>query len=229
MTPPGRELCTACPRDRWRCRLVACLGAGIRYSNVMANPRGLLPVIAKSALVVLLLGGSLRYLTAGMLALGDEPGWMHGINLVFHEAGHVLLAWASPVVHSLAGTLGQWLVPLALAVAFGVRNRDGFAAAVCGWWFGQSLVDAAPYINDARTMRLMLLGGTTGDEIEGHDWNFILEQLNLLSLDIHLARGVLLAGRIVMVASLLAAAGFALLQAARPAPRREDGEEAASP
>ena len=163
---------------------------------------------ARMGLIVALAAYSRFFLAARMLELGDHGSFMHRVHLVFHEAGHVLLFWAPPLVTALGGTLGQLLVPLTLAVAFAVRNRDGFAASVCGWWLGHSLVDAAPYINDARTLRLMLLGGGTGDEIEGHDWNFILGQLDLLKLDVRLAHGVLLAGRLVMVVALLAAVLF---------------------
>jgi hypothetical protein len=35
---------------------------------------------------------------------------------------------------------------------------------------GQSLMDLAPYVADARALRLPLLGGRTGAEVEGHDW-----------------------------------------------------------
>ena len=92
-----------------------------------------LPIIGKSVTITLLLAYSWRFLTAGMLRLGDDPGFAHGIHLVFHEAGHALLAWAPPLVHALGGTLGQWLAPLILAVAFAVKNRDGFSSAVCCW------------------------------------------------------------------------------------------------
>jgi hypothetical protein len=35
------------------------------------------------------------------------------------------------------------------------------------WWAGQSLLDVAPYIADARALQLVLLGGFTGAEVEG--------------------------------------------------------------
>ncbi|MFH0908485.1 MAG: hypothetical protein V1929_06970 [bacterium] len=171
-----------------------------------------LPVLLRLGLVAGLAAYSRFYFTARMMELGDHPSFMHNVHLVFHEAGHVLLAWASPLWHSFGGTLGQLAVPLAITIAFIVKNRDGFGAAVCGWWFGHSLVDVAPYINDARKMQLTLLGGQTGMDVEGHDWNFILDRLGLLNLDIHLSRDVLLAGRVVMALSLLAVALFAIRQ-----------------
>lgn len=148
------------------------------------------------------------FLTATMLQLGDKPGFIHMINLVFHEAGHVLLFWAPQLLCSFGGTLGQLVVPLAIAIAFLVQKNDRFSAAVCMWWFGQSLVDVAPYVNDARASRLVLLGGATGTDIEGHDWMYILDKLNILSMDVKIANTVLMFGRVIMVLSLLFAAFF---------------------
>jgi hypothetical protein len=44
-----------------------------------------------------------------------------------------------------------------------------FGAAVAIWWAGENLIDVAPYINDARELKLVLLGGKTGAEVEGHE------------------------------------------------------------
>ncbi|HEY8240786.1 MAG TPA: hypothetical protein VIH35_05030 [Kiritimatiellia bacterium] len=173
------------------------------------NPASLPMLLARLGLVGGLAAYSSFFFTARMNELGDHASFMHLVHLVFHEAGHVLLIWASPLWHSLGGTLGQLAVPLVLVLSFAIKNRDGFGASICGWWLGHSLVDVAPYINDARKMQLTLLGGETGMEVEGHDWNFILDQLGLLKIDVYLSRDVLLAGRLVMALSLLAAMVFA--------------------
>ena len=72
------------------------------------------------------------------------------------------------------------------AIAF-VRQaaRRPFGAAVCAWWAGQNLVDLAPYIADARALQLVLLGGRTGAEVEGHDWEYLLTSSASLHLDRH--------------------------------------------
>ncbi len=162
-------------------------------------------IIFRLGLVICLFLYSWYFLTATMLELGDKPGFMHMINLVFHEAGHAVLFWAPQLLCSFGGTLGQLVVPLAIAIAFLVQKDDRFSATVCMWWFGQSLVDVAPYVNDARASRLILLGGATGTDIEGHDWMYILDQLNILSMDVRIARVVLASGRVIMVLSLLVA------------------------
>src|SRR6185436_17972097 len=82
----------------------------------------------------------------------------------------------------LGGSLFQFILPLILAGAF-LRQRDPFGAVVCTWWAGQNLVDLAPYIADARALQLVLLGGKTGAEVEGHDWEYLLTTLGWLRFD----------------------------------------------
>lgn len=107
--------------------------------------------------------------------------FMHNINLVFHEAGHVFfrpLGWFMTI---LGGTLGQLLMPLIVMLSFIIKNQDNFAASLGLWWLGQSCMDVAPYIDDALEQKLVLLGGHTGADAPGnHDWNNILGDLNRL-------------------------------------------------
>jgi hypothetical protein len=114
---------------------------------------------------------------------GGEIGesFMHRVNLVFHEAGHVIFIAFGNFMMVLGGTLGQLLMPLIIMVALIVKNRDNFGGSIGLWWFGQSLMDCAPYINDARALQLTLLGGGTGADRPGmHDWENILTSLGLL-------------------------------------------------
>ena len=104
--------------------------------------------------------------------------FLHLPDLVFHEAGHLIFSPFGRFMTVLGGSLLQVLIPVIAAVAF-VRQEEPFGAAICAWWAGQNLIDLAPYIADARSLRLVLLGGRTGAEVEGHDWEFILNQLGL--------------------------------------------------
>lgn len=114
---------------------------------------------------------------------GGEIGesFMHRVNLVFHEAGHVIFMAFGRFMSILGGTLGQLIMPLVVMVALILKNRDNFGGSIGLWWFGQSLMDCAPYINDARDLQLMLLGGGTGADRPGmHDWENLLTDLGLL-------------------------------------------------
>lgn len=117
--------------------------------------------------------------------------WLHNVDLIFHEAGHVLFMPFGRYVSILGGSLFQVLVPLFLMFAFLLKNRDGFAASICLWWAGQSTMDLAPYIADARALRLPLLGGGTGADSPGfHDWQNLLRPLGWLNYDTRIAEAV---------------------------------------
>lgn len=131
--------------------------------------------------------------------------FLHLVNLVFHEAGHVLFGFFPRFLMVLGGSATQVLVPVVCLVAFW-RRDDRFGAAVAAWWAGQNLVDLAPYINDARALELVLLGGRTGAEVEGHDWEYLLQTLNLMIWDQRLARLAHLVGLLIMAGALVWAA-----------------------
>jgi hypothetical protein len=116
------------------------------------------------------------------MGAGVMDSVLHLPNLVFHEAGHVLFSPFGRFMTVLGGSLFQVLVPIACAIAF-LKQRDAFAAAVCTWWAGQNLLDLAPYIADARALQLVLLGGHTGAEVEGHDWEYLLTALGWMQHD----------------------------------------------
>lgn len=140
---------------------------------------------------------------------------LHLVNLPFHEAGHILFMPFGRFMTALGGSLTQVLVPLVCAVALLRQTRDPFGASVALWWCGQNFLDLAPYIDDARALQMVLLGGRTGAEVEGHDWEAILGQLGWLHLDHALARSARAIGLLVMVAAL--AWGLAVLRRARAA------------
>jgi hypothetical protein len=128
--------------------------------------------------------------------------FLHWIHLPFHEAGHVVFSPFGEFLHILGGTLGQLLVPLGVAAAFLVRE-DPFGASFGLWWFGTSLVDCAPYINDARARVLLLTSGETGrTDWEGHDWFQILRRTGLLEWDHAFARTAWLLGVLAILAAL---------------------------
>jgi hypothetical protein len=145
--------------------------------------------------------------------------FLHLPNLVFHEAGHIIFSPFGRTLTVLGGSLFQILVPLICAGAFLYQQHDRFGAAVCTWWAGQNFVDVAPYIADARRLQLPLLGGGTGAEIEGHDWEYLLAQAGWLHLDVGLGRAALVAGVAVMLASL--AWAFLLVLTAQTGERAE--------
>lgn len=126
----------------------------------------------------------------------------HRVNLVFHEAGHLVFAPFGSFLKVLGGTLMQILVPVLCTGAF-IRHRNPFAASISLWWTAQNFMDAAPYINDARAQSLMLLGGVTGREAPGyHDWQNLLGRLGWLEYDHAIAAAFYGFGIVLMLCGL---------------------------
>ena len=66
-------------------------------------------------------------------------------------------------------------------------------------------MDIAPYVNDARDQKLLLLGGITGREADYgfHDWEFILNEIGLLRFDHTLAHIADKFGTVLMLTSFV--------------------------
>lgn len=135
------------------------------------------------AFLIILIWG-LKFIFAPMDSDYFWQSFLHPVNLVFHEAGHVLFRPLGHFMTMLGGSLAQLLMPLICFIVLLIKTRDTFGASVALWWLGQSLMDLAPYINDARARKLILLGGVTGRDVPGyHDWEFILQKLGWLKWD----------------------------------------------
>lgn len=129
--------------------------------------------------------------------------FLHVVSLPFHEAGHVIFSPFGDLMTSFGGSLSQVLVPIICGVAFLTSSPNPFGAAVMCWWAGENLMDVAVYINDARSLTLMLLGGHTGAEVEGHDWEHILQLTNLSVHDHQIAWTAHAIGAVLMLAALV--------------------------
>jgi hypothetical protein len=147
---------------------------------------------------------TLSFLTYPIASPALCNSFMHLIHLPFHEAGHLIFGiFGWDFLMSLGGSLNQVLVPAICMGTFLLKTRDPFGASLSLWWMGQSLMDLAPYIGDARALELELLGGGTGQEVEGHDWEAILGALGWLQHDTFLARLAHVGGVGLMLAALV--------------------------
>jgi hypothetical protein len=161
-------------------------------------------------LLLLLLRWTFLFLVWPMREDVVGASFLHLINLPFHEAGHVLFSPFGEFLTTLGGSLTQVLVPIVCAIAFLTQYPNPFGAAIMGWWAGENLLDVAIYINDARTLQLTLIGGQTGAEVDGHDWEHILTLTNALHLDHRLANFAHVLGAAIMIGCLVSGAVIAL-------------------
>lgn len=149
----------------------------------------------------------------GWLVFDYEYHFIDGVNLAFHEAGHLLFAALGDFMRVLGGSLMQLVVPAAVGAAFVLRHANPFGGAAALWWLGQSAMDLAPYVYDARAQQLLLVGGVLGSERPGyHDWNNLLGRLGLLEADHSLAALVNAAGVALMALACVWGAWLVYLQ-----------------
>lgn len=119
----------------------------------------------------------------------SSDGWTPPdyVNLVFHEAGHVVFRVFGETIALYGGTLLQLLVPLAVSFSFMGRG-DAIGVGCAGMWFFQNFLNIARYMADARAGRLPLVGGGL------HDWVEIFHAWGILRHDTAIAAWVAAAG-----------------------------------
>lgn len=122
------------------------------------------------------------------------------VNLIFHEAGHMILMFAGETITLLGGSFFQLLIPAVCIGSFLLR-RDRYAAGICTLWLGESLAGVGAYIADAPTRNLDLL---TGDP-DTHDWWQLLGAWNMLDSAVGLGRFVHALALVCVIAGLLLA------------------------
>jgi hypothetical protein len=150
----------------------------------------LVGLVVLAVLTVLVLANGIAMPSGAIL------NFLHLINLVFHEAGHVIFGFFGQFIAILGGSANQVLIPALCTGVFLYRGQYGSAAATL-FWTGQSLADISVYVYDGRAMALPLLA-------EGliHDWNFILGRLGLLFRAEALGRLTFGLGGLTMVAAV---------------------------
>ena len=130
-------------------------------------------------------------------AAGGALRFLHGIDLVIHEAGHAVALILPRFFYILGGSALQVLLPAVCALTF-LHQRQIASFAVALFWTGESITDVAIYMADAKRQALPLLGG----DGTVHDWNYLLGQLHLLGWAPSLARLTFGVGIVLITAAL---------------------------
>jgi len=131
----------------------------------------------------------------------DPYQWhlIDGVNLVIHEAGHLVFSPFGEFMMIAGGSLFQVIMP-ALFVGYFWYNGKYYSAALVLFWVGESILNVSVYAGDSVALQLPLLGG----QDSMHDWNYLLSSLNLLPATAKVAGAIRLMGTIMI---LLAAFG----------------------
>lgn len=147
------------------------------------------PVVAGVALMAVL----------GAIWAANPGGWrfLDHVNLVMHEAGHVLFMPFGTTWHLLGGSLFQVIVPLVFAASF-LRRGLMSSALFPLFWAAESLWNASVYVGDASARLLPLIT----NDIDTHDWWQLLSAAGRLEWDRPLSALVWAAGIAVWLGTL---------------------------
>ncbi|HAE36383.1 MAG: hypothetical protein UR85_C0001G0022 [Candidatus Nomurabacteria bacterium GW2011_GWF2_35_66] len=124
--------------------------------------------------------------------------FVDNVNLIFHEAGHVVFGFFGEFIKILGGTLMQIIIPSVFSLYF-YRKEDYFSASLLLFWLSQNFFNISVYAGDAIKMELPLLGG---DSVY-HDWNYILSSLNILRFTDQVASFMYIIGWIILIFAII--------------------------
>ncbi|MEK6280113.1 MAG: hypothetical protein AABN95_07135 [Acidobacteriota bacterium] len=136
----------------------------------------------------------------------DPYQWhlIDGVNLVIHEAGHLIFSPFGEFMTIAGGSLFQVIMP-ALFVGYFWYHGKYYSAAFLLFWVGQSILNVSVYAGDSLTLELPLLGGQDAT----HDWHFLLNSLNLLQSTATIAGAIRLIGTVTILVAILGSLRFA--------------------
>ena len=132
---------------------------------------------------------------------GFFDSMLHNVDLMFHEAGHVIFSFFGLFIKALGGTIMQCLTPIIVLVYF-FQKKENFSASVALWWLGQNFLDIAPYMYDAWDRVLPLIGGPHSHP-DSHDWYYILRRLDCLEKYAEISSFTAGLGRLTVFLSLI--------------------------
>jgi hypothetical protein len=125
--------------------------------------------------------------------------FIHGVHLVFHEAGHLIFMPFGEFMAVFGGSLNQVLIPAICVVTFYRQGRYASGAFTL-FWVGQAIADVAIYAADGKDRILPLLGDS---DPSMHDWGRILSWWGITERAESVGAFIFGLGMTVMIVSLL--------------------------
>ena len=131
--------------------------------------------------------GGIAWLVAYALflfhALRDTSGFLFPdyVNLMIHEAGHLVFSWGGSTLMLLGGTLGELIAPLLCAGFFFVQGQT-FGFVFSAFWFFENFLYIGTYMKDARANALPLINSEIGD------WTILFGQWGILDWDLKIGQ-----------------------------------------
>ena len=110
-----------------------------------------------------------------MYSSDAEWFFINDVNLIFHEAGHVIFFIFGNFISVLGGTIVEILIPTIVTLHFFLK-RQLYSAGFGLWWLSTAFWSVSVYAADARVQQLPLITGNP----ESHDWTYLLRELGIL-------------------------------------------------
>lgn len=133
-----------------------------------------------------------------------HPTIFEGINLGFHEMGHVAFyLFGNRLLTTMGGTIFEIAIPIVAGVYLLTKQADPFGATVCLFWLGTALVGIGLYAADARAQALPLVSPFGPVDVDSHDWTVMLMRWGKLSKDAQIGAFFQHAGIAAMIAALV--------------------------
>lgn len=106
----------------------------------------------------------------------NEWHFIDNVNLIIHEAGHLLFLPFGTKMMIAGGSMLQIITPTLFIMYFHNQGQI-YASRFMVYWLVINLFNVGRYAADAKFMQLELLGGDNA----GHDWNNLLSMTGLLN------------------------------------------------
>jgi hypothetical protein len=133
--------------------------------------------------------------------------FLDNLNLLIHEAGHLIFFTFGDFIRMLGGSLFQILFPFAFLIYFLLR-KDYFSVSFILFWVADNIINVSVYMRDAQLMQLPLLGGDTAI----HDWNWLFTDMNILPQTQLIGTTFFILGTVCMITGILGMILFTLLK-----------------
>lgn len=158
-------------------------------------------LIGRSLLILFLLFFSFQLLSS------PNPWiFIDYLNLLIHEAGHLILLPFGQFIHVLGGSTMQIFIPC-LFFGYFLRRQEFFSVSFTLFWIADNIINVAAYMKDAIPMSLPLLGG---DNVI-HDWNYLFSTTHLLPASYIIGQGFFILGVVFLIASIIGMVTFTFL------------------
>lgn len=115
------------------------------------------------------------YFSYQLIITSNSWIFLDNVNLLIHEAGHLIFMSFGEFISILSGSLFQILFPFSFLIYF-LNRKEYFSSFFILFWVADNIINVSVYMKDAQIMQLPLLGGNNVI----HDWNWLFISMGVL-------------------------------------------------